>query len=145
MENFREQYFRYFMGEKRLVLGKRLDRLDEQGVGFGFEDEAFRAGLENLPDHVIGLIRGEDEDLGAWQPPLDLLRRIEAVELRHAHVHHHNVGFEEKRLLDRLTAGRGDATNFPARLSFDDRARAFAHDVVIVGNKNSDSCVLSLS
>ena len=100
----------------------------------------FDAGLENLPDQFVGLMGGENEDLCLRQAPLDLPRGIEAVELGHAHIHHHNVGLEGEGLLDGLTAGRGDATNFPTWLSFDDGARAFTHYVVIVGNKNSDRC-----
>ena len=82
-------------------------------------------------------MRAEDEDLRLRQPSFDLDCSIEAVELRHGHVHHHNIGLECKGLLDGLKAGRGDATNFPTRLSLDHRARAFAHHVMIVGDENT--------
>jgi hypothetical protein len=47
------------------------------------------------------------------------------------------VRLERTGLLDGLAAVCRDTANFPARLSFDHRARAFSHNVVIVGDKDS--------
>jgi hypothetical protein len=62
-EEVREQHRRNLFRNKRLVLGKRLDRIDEKLVSFGLEDEALHASLECVLDHFIALMRGEDEDL----------------------------------------------------------------------------------
>src|SRR6266404_4099448 len=139
MEKIGKQELGDFTCKKGLVLGKRLNRFHEISMRVGLKDEAFRARFENLWNKLFNLVGGENEDLRLGQAAFDLLRGLQAIELGHAHIHHYHVGLEREGLLDRLTAGRSDAANLPARLSLDHRAGAFAHHIMIVGDKNSYS------
>ena len=103
----------------------------------GLEDKAFHANSEDLWDKFFNLMGSENKDLRLREAAFDLLRGLQAVELGHGHVHHHNVRLEGEGQFDSLTAGCSDAADFPAWLSFDHRAGAFAHYIVIVGDENS--------
>ena len=46
-----------------------------------------RSGIEGLPDHLLGVMLREDEDLDAWQTAANLPRCLQTIQVWHAYVH----------------------------------------------------------
>src|SRR5438874_3089946 len=125
VKKIRKQNLGNAICEKWLMPGKRFNRIHEILVGLSFIDKALHASFENFSDQLVRGISGEDENLRLWEASFDLNRGIQAIQLRHRHVHDDDVWFERHGLVDGFTAGCGDPADFPARLPLDHGAGAF--------------------
>src|SRR5207249_2553651 len=65
------------------------------------------------------------------------LRRLDAVEHRHADVHQHDVGLELERELDRLGAVRRAADDLDAVVRVQDRLERLEEEALVIGDEDT--------
>ena len=78
--------------DERLAGRDLLDRLEQRLVRRLLEDVAAGTRLEAALQESPLAVRGEDEHRASGTRATDLLRRLDAVHLRHPQVHDHDVG-----------------------------------------------------
>ena len=72
-------------------------------------------------------------------PSEDFDRRVQAVDFRHRHVEHDNVGVELFVELDGFRAATGLADHFDVELVFEDAPEALAYQRMVVGEQDADT------
>ena len=102
------------------------------------EDVAARAGLEPALEQRALAVRGEDEDAGVRRLLEHLLGRLEAVHVRHAQIHDHDVRAAPLRQRDGRRAVGRLADHADARRAREREAKALADDLVVVGDEAGD-------
>ena len=101
------------------------------------EEEAARAGADGGVDVLVEIERRQHEDARA-RPALDELPcRLDAVEVRHAHVHEDDVGVELARELERLHAVGRFAHELEVGPLLEHHAEAAAHERLVVDDENA--------
>jgi hypothetical protein len=118
-----------------------VDRLGQElGTGV-LEQEAAGAGLERAV-HVLVEVEGRDDhdrervlDVRAGEQP----RRLDAVELGHAHVDQAYVGAQLARQRDRLAAVGGLGDHVDAGLGVEDHPEPGADELLVVGDEDPDA------
>lgn len=110
---------------------------EELGLVAVFEQVAVGPGTQHFA-HIDGvLLHGECEDARLRHGLGNLPRGLDAVELRHGHVHDDDIGLEIDGFVHCLTAIGGFAHDFHIPLRGEDHAEAVAHHSVIVGEENA--------
>jgi hypothetical protein len=142
---------RWWAGEKaldetagRLWPEERVPGIDDahgidDAVGrVGLEEEPGRASAQRFVDVFIEAVGGEHEYPRAGAGFGEPAGRLDAVEHRHADVHHHDPGLERFREGDRFGAIRCFADDPHVWLGLQDGAQAGAHDGLVVGEQDVD-------
>jgi hypothetical protein len=125
-------------GEEGLVLAESVDGVEEDAIGFVFEDVAAGAGFDDLLDEVVGLVHGEDENFGGGRGFADMAGGFDAVEERHADVEDGDVRFVLRGFFDGVATVGGFGANLPAGSRFEESAEASADDGVIIRDQNGE-------
>lgn len=68
----------------------------------------------------------------------DALSGLEAVELRHADIHHDDVGVKTRRLVDRLQPVAGFSDDVDVLLAREEHAEAGPNHRLVVGDEHPD-------
>ena len=102
------------------------------------EDVAARARLEPALEERALAVGGEDEHRRAGNALEEHLRRLEAVHVRHAEIHDHDVGPAPLGQRHRGRAVARLADHADARRARQRQAEPFAHDLVVVGDEHGD-------
>jgi hypothetical protein len=97
-----------------------------------FQEEAGCTRPQGAEDVVVLLERREDDHLELGRRSEDLARRRDAVEVRHANVHQHDVRNELSDELAAAASVGGFAHNRDSVVAREHRAKAGAHQVVVV-------------
>ena len=104
------------------------------------EQEAAGSGAERVVDVLVHVEGRQHHDLrlgrAVGEEPA---RRLDAVELRHAHVHQHDVRREPLPFGDRLEPVRGFADDLDVLLRFEDHAEARAHECLVVDDQDAQA------
>ena len=124
--------------DERLAARDLLDRLEQRLVRRLLEHVAVRARLEPALEERPLAVGGEDEHPRVGDARDDLLGRLDAVHLRHAEVHDHDVGAAPLGERDRGLAVGRLADDADVRRAQQREAQAFAHDLVVVRDQNGD-------
>ena len=124
--------------DERLAGGDLLDRAQERLVGRLLEDVAARARLEAALEERPLAVRGEDQDRGPGDALEEHLGRLEAVHVRHAQVHDHDVGPPSLGQRDGRRAVGRLADDADPRRAGEREAETLAHDLVVVGDQAGD-------
>ena len=125
-------------GEEGFVLAEGLDGVEEDAIGFVFEDVTASAGFDDLLNEVVGLVHGEDENFGGRGGLADLAGGFDAVEERHADVEDGDARFVLPCFFDGVTAVGGFGANLPAGARLEECAEAGADDGVIIRDQNGE-------
>ena len=124
--------------DEALAAGDLLDRADERLVRRLLEDVALGARLEAAREQRALAVGREDQHRRVGRSLGELLRRVEPVHPRHAHVHDHDVGPAALREVDRaLPVAR--LTDHPDVGRTGQReAEALTDDLVVVHDQAGD-------
>src|SRR5580704_11807973 len=68
----------------------------------------------------------------------NLARRIEPIQVRHSNVERNQIRIALIDLLHGLLSISRFGANFPPSMRLDDRANSLAHDLMIIGNQNTE-------
>ena len=120
------------------MLAEGLDGVEEDAVGFVFEDVAAGAGFDDLLDEVVGLVHGEDENFGGRGGFADLASDFDTVEERHADVENGDVGFVFDGFFDGVAAVGSFGADLPARARLEKSAEAGADNGVIIRDQDGE-------
>jgi len=124
-------------GEELPMPEQCADGLDECSSRIRFQHVPVRAGVQHLADDLIGFVHGQDEDFGRHGTP-NLARGLQPIQLRHADVENHDIGLQVDGLGYRFAARARFPADDPSRPPFQYGAYALTHDVVIVGDEDTD-------
>ena len=75
--------------------------------------------------------------------PEQAARRLDPVELRHAHVHQHDMGAQAERLGDCLLSVCGLADDLHALLGVEDHAKAGPDERLVVDDEDADDAAVA--
>jgi hypothetical protein len=120
--------------EKGTVVTERFHSGDEITVGVGLHDVRADASLDDVADELIGKMKGQNDDFRLGKAFANAPGGFQAVQLRHADVHHNDVGFHLFGQSDRFTTGLGFGANVPALVRRQELFQPAADDVVVVGD-----------
>ena len=112
-----------------------------QGAGQFFEGAILQkvarcARLEGTHHKLFVGMHGKYDDFGAREFGHNLAGGIDAVEIGHVQIHDDHAGLQPAGQLDGSPAVFGFGHHRHARLLFNQRTQAIAHDFVIVGQQN---------
>ncbi len=124
--------------DERLAGGDLLDRAQERLVRSLLEDVALGARLEPALQERALAVGGEDENADLGHELKHLLGRLEAVHVRHAEIHDHDVGASPLCEGDRRRAVRRLADDADARRARQCEAKALPNDLVVVRDEAGD-------
>ena len=121
--------------KKRFILRNRLDSANQIGGGRVLKQIASGSGLQS--PHDIGFIDVHTQNDHGYGRMLSHNRfgRLDAVENRHAHVHHHHIWFERRDQLNRFTSVLAFADNFQIGLALKQRSQPRAHNNMVVSQQ----------
>src|SRR5579859_1664702 len=125
-------------GDEGLVPRSQLNSHFEILGDGGFQDVAARAGGGRLANHFLTFVLAEDEHLSIGKGGADQAGGLQAVEVRHADVHHHDVGLKAFCECDGVVAVSGFTADFKTGSGGDQGAHASADDFMVVYNKNAN-------
>ena len=122
------------------------DAGDQVGGRRALEQKPTGARLEAFVHVLVQVERGEDEHARALVSfeRHDLARGLDAVHLRHLHVHEHHVRVQPSRELERLGAVAGLAHHFDVVLGLEDQAQSRAYHLLVVRQHHGDAHVPSV-
>ena len=123
--------------EERAMARQRLDGGEEVARRVGLEHVAPRSRREHIRDELLGLVHGEDQDLGPRQALSDPPRHLEHVHARHHRVQDGDVGPARLGTRDRLLAARRLGAHFPA-LRREEVLQPTSNHLVIVRDQDPD-------
>jgi hypothetical protein len=124
-------------GKIRLVVAGGVDGSEKHAVGFVFENIAAGAGVDDLLHKIVGLMHGEDENLGGGTGGANAARGFDAVKQRHADVEDGDVGFELCGFVDRVATVGSFGYDFPVGTRFEKRAKAGTDDGMVIRDQNA--------
>ena len=130
-----QQGFGDLVGEKRPVSGQRGNGLEQVALRIGLEQIAARAGVEDVEDQILILVPREDEDLGSWKPPAQMLGDLDPVHQRQSVLEHGNVRLRGDGFEDGLLAVGCLCGHLPIRLSFQGLSESEPNDLTVIGNE----------
>ena len=118
--------------DHRVSAGDRTNRREQVRRLRIFEQEATGA-RSQCRVHVLVQVEGGEDDHtriapGVHDPP----RRLDAIELRHAHVHQHHVGRKRLHLGHRVEPVRSLPRDLEVLLALDHHAERHPHQLLIV-------------
>jgi hypothetical protein len=125
-------------GEEGFVLAEGLDGVEEDAVGFVFEDVTASAGFDDLLNEVVGLVHGEDENFSGRGDFANLASGFDAVEERHADIEDGDVGLVLGGFFDGIAAIGGFGADLPAGARLEKSAEAGADDGVIIRDQDGE-------
>ncbi len=108
----------------------------------GLEEETGRASAQRFVDVFVEAVGGEHEYPRAGGCFGEPAGRLDAVEDRHADVHHHDVRLERLREGDRFGAVGGLPDDLQVRLGFENGAQPSTHHGLVVGEQDTDHGVV---
>ena len=112
-----------------------VDQIFKVGV---FEDVASGSGLEAPVDVFVGVVGGDDDDVGVGTGFTDAADGIDAFQVGHAQVHQGDIGLVLLMQLDGFKAVAGLGDDLEVVLEGEDGDDALADDAVVFGNENGD-------
>src|SRR6185437_1860531 len=92
-------------------------------------------GFKSGSDIFLVRMHGDNDDFGAGADLLQLSRRIDTVQQWHGHIKDHNIGLKLLRGLQERTSVLDGADQLI--LSFENAAKSFQDQEVIVGQQNA--------
>jgi hypothetical protein len=127
-------------GEQGVAAGgdpHRADQILRLGV---LEQEAARAGPQRLVDVIVGLERGQDDDLHPGQGAVrgDPAGGLEAIDPGHPDVHQDHVGALGARQLHRLLAVDRLADHLDVSVRLEQHPEAGPDQRLVVGEEHPD-------
>lgn len=123
------------------ALRDRADGLAELRHGDALQEIAAGTVLERVEDVLVIVERRQDDDAHLRPALLDGARCLDAVELRHAHIHEHDVGQALPVLLDELdelAAVAGEAGDFHVGIGIQHDAETLADELLVICNHDLD-------
>jgi len=116
-----------------------VDRGDQLLGRSVFEQEAARARSQRLVDVFVEVERRQDQHRGrALSVSEDPTGRLEPVQVGHLDVHQDDVGTSPARELDGVATVDRLADDVEVGLQLEDRAKARAHERLVVGDQHGD-------
>ena len=90
-------------------------------------------------------MKRQDKHLGSGEGFQDLPRGFQAIQFRHADIHHHNVGLRLFCQFKSLPAVGRLRTNFPFGTDFQKGSHTLPHDLVIIRHQDTKRFHLTTS
>ncbi len=130
---------RHSRSEERTARGHDSNPGDELLFGRVLEQEPARAGSQRLVDVLVEIERREHEHARRLLRTVDdPARRLDAVDVRHADVHEHDIWMEVARERDRLCSVRRLADDVDVGLGVQDHPEAAAHESLVVREQDAN-------
>ena len=124
--------------EQGVAAGDGADACDQLLRRDVLEQEAARAGPQRLVDVLVHVEGRQHHDLGGRvRCGQQLPRRLDPVDLGHAHVHQDDIRRDAARLLDRLSPVRRLADDLEVGLGLEDHPEAGAHERLVVDDQHA--------
>ena len=95
-----------------------IDGGQENAVGIVLEDITAGAGFDDLLNEIVGLMHGENENLGGGGSGADATRGFHTVEERHADIEDGDIGFEFDGFFNGIATIHRFAADLPPRARF---------------------------
>lgn len=105
--------------------------------GLRFQKAAIGTGAEYFVDDALGIVDGEDQNLGARTLGDDLAEGCETIENRHVQIENHEIRSQLKCFFDGFAAIHGFPADLPVQLSCKQSTNALAHNFVVIGNEHA--------
>src|SRR5262249_25436354 len=112
---------------------------------------ALCACVKGVPDVVVLGVHAEDKDGRGWRLLENFTCSLDAVQTRHGHVHYHHAWSELTGHMNGVAPRAGLADDVNIWIVFQDSAKAFANQLVVVYEQDSDlfhtvaACVKGIS
>jgi hypothetical protein len=117
--------------------GQRLNRLNNLLVRRRLQQVAARASTECLPQEVLVVLRGENEDLCAWRLLANLPCRLDAVDLGQVDIDDDDIRLLLNRKIDSLAPVTCFSADLEIVVRLKKSTQTVPNDNVIVGQKNA--------
>ena len=118
--------------------GDDPDRLQQVVGGGVLEEEPAGAGPECLVDVLVEVEGGQDEHARGAGPGGDPAGGLDAVEIRHADVHQHDLRTQPPRRLDHFFAVTRLSDHLQVRFGVQDDPEPGADKFLVVGDQDAD-------
>jgi hypothetical protein len=109
-----EQHVRCAGSEEGSMIAQRLDSGDEIFVGIRLHNVRAHSSFDDVANKLIGKVQRQYDNFRFGKALADAAGSFQAVQFRHADVHHHNIRFQLLRQCDCFAARLRLGAHFPA-------------------------------